>query len=88
MLGPGSQAQEQLECRQPVAVSTLRQLGGLLVDLHGKRESESLLQPAYQLRLLDLYGHLETPRQNYQTTAEKVRDLRRRFTTLNAERQQ
>src|SRR5271155_2935899 len=34
---------------QPVAVSTLKQLGSLLVDIHGQRESESLLQPAYQL---------------------------------------
>src|SRR3984957_16662892 len=30
---------------QPVAVSTLRQLGNLLVDIHGQRESHSLLQP-------------------------------------------
>src|SRR5438067_1964901 len=73
---------------QPVAVATLRQLGGLLVDIHGQRASESLLQPAYQLRLLDLYGHLETPRQNYLALADKVRDLRRRFATRNAERQQ
>src|SRR5947209_4649765 len=54
---------------QPVAVATLRALGGLLVDVHGQRESESLLQPAYQLQLLDAYGHLEAPRQNYLTLA-------------------
>src|SRR6185437_8606998 len=29
---------------QPVAVSTLREIGSLLVDIHGQRESESLLQ--------------------------------------------
>src|SRR5579859_6049105 len=28
---------------QPVAVATLKQLGELLVDIHGQRESESLL---------------------------------------------
>src|SRR5581483_11732932 len=50
---------------QPVAVATLRQLGGLLVDIHGQRESESLLQPAYQLQLLDAFGHLEAPREKY-----------------------
>src|SRR5947209_4546440 len=54
---------------QPVAVSTLKQLGGLLVDIHGQRESESLLQPAYQLQLLDAFGHLEAQRQNYLTLA-------------------
>src|SRR6516164_5112351 len=73
---------------QPVAVATLRALGGLLVDVHGQRESESLLQPAYQLQLLDAYGHLETPRQNYLALAESVRSLRKRFAGLAAERQQ
>jgi DNA repair protein RecN (Recombination protein N) len=73
---------------QPAAVATLKQLGSLLVDIHGQRESESLLQPAYQLELLDAYGHLETPRQAYLTLAEQVRDLRRRFNTLSTERQQ
>src|SRR5947209_5825266 len=43
---------------QPVAIATLKQLGGLLVDIHGQRETESLLQPAYQLQLLDAYGNL------------------------------
>src|SRR5690606_36201846 len=63
---------------QPVAVSTLRQLGSLLVDLHGQRESESLLQPSYQLELLDAYGNLAAPRQAYLAAAERVRALRRR----------
>src|SRR5579862_7530425 len=40
---------------QPVAVATLRQIGELLVDIHGQRESVSLLEPSYQLRLLDAY---------------------------------
>jgi DNA repair protein RecN (Recombination protein N) len=73
---------------QPVAVATLRQLGSLLVDLHGQRESESLLQPAYQLQLLDAYGRLDTPRKTYLERAEKVRELRRRFAALAAEQQQ
>ena len=47
---------------QPVAVATLKQIGELLVDVHGQRESQSLLQPAYQLQLLDAFGELETPR--------------------------
>src|SRR5437870_4771033 len=38
---------------QPVAVQTLRRLGTVLVDIHSQHESQSLLQPAYQLRLLD-----------------------------------
>src|SRR5438034_775134 len=73
---------------QPVAVATLKQLGSLLVDIHGQRESESLLQPAYQLQLLDAYGHLEGPRQKYLDLADKVRAARKRYSALSAERQQ
>jgi len=73
---------------QPVAVNTLRQLGALLVDIHGQRESESLLQPAYQLQLLDAYGHLDAARERYLTVADHVRELRRRRSRLAADRQQ
>src|SRR6516165_5894242 len=64
---------------QPVAVGTLRELGAALVDIHDQRESQSLLQPAYQLQLLDAYGHLEKPRQAYLDLAARLRDSRRRY---------
>ena len=73
---------------QPVAVATLKQIGELLVDIHGQRESESLLEPAYQLRLLDAYGRLDTPRKTYLDLAAQLRELRHRYRTLSAERQQ
>ncbi|MBL8793386.1 MAG: DNA repair protein RecN [Planctomycetia bacterium] len=73
---------------QPVAVATLRQLGSLLVDIHGQRESQSLLEPAYQLQLLDAFGELDALRQQYLARAERIRELRRRFSDLTAQRQQ
>src|SRR5262249_9485564 len=72
----------------PVAVATLKQLGAILVDVHGQRESHSLLQPSYQLELLDAYGQLEEPRHRYLAAAEQVRDLRRRREALAGQRQQ
>src|SRR5262249_19843266 len=72
---------------QPVAVATLRQLGQLLVDIHGQRESESLLQPSYQLQVLDDYGQLGPTRQAYTAAAARLRDLRKRIGALDAERQ-
>lgn len=73
---------------QPASLATLRQLGETLVDIHGQRESHSLLQPAYQLQLLDAYGRLDEPRRRYAETAERVRELRRRHESLTAQRQQ
>jgi DNA repair protein RecN (Recombination protein N) len=73
---------------QPVAVATLRQLGEALVDVHGQRESQSLLQPSYQLQMLDAFGGLERAREKYASQAEVVRELRRRRTNLLGHRQQ
>jgi DNA repair protein RecN (Recombination protein N) len=67
----------------PVAVATLKRLGEMLVDVHGQRESYSLLQPAYQLELLDAFGRLGVLREKYDAAAETVRGLRRRFKELS-----
>jgi DNA repair protein RecN (Recombination protein N) len=71
----------------PVAVSTLKSLGSLLVDIHGQRESESLLEPSYQLLILDAYGGLTDLRQAYVKVAEQVRHGRRQYHDLLAERE-
>jgi DNA repair protein RecN (Recombination protein N) len=73
---------------QPVAVNTLRQIGSRLVDIHGQRETESLLEPAYQLQVLDEFGNLQKYRQAYLDVADRLREARRRYHTLSAERQQ
>lgn len=67
----------------PVAVSTLKRVGEMLVDVHGQRESYSLLQPAYQLELLDAYGKLLDLRAKYVAKADRVRELRSQFKTLS-----
>lgn len=73
---------------QPVSLATLRQLGNLLVDVHGQRETVSLLQPTYQLQLLDAFGNLQVERQTYLDLADKVRESRRRLAELVAAHQQ
>ena len=70
----------------PVSVTTLRKLGEMLVDVHGQRESYSLLQPAYQLELLDAFGKLTDQRQAYLSAAETVRELRRKHKELTDHR--
>lgn len=72
---------------QPVTLATLKELGNLLIDVHGQRESHSLLQPAYQLQLLDAYGDLQEVRTLYREQAAAVRTLRRRLLNLEGDRQ-
>jgi len=49
----------------PAAVQTLRVLGELLVDLHGPHEHQSLLNPAFQLEVLDAFAGLEREKASY-----------------------
>src|SRR5438045_1694338 len=71
---------------QPVAIGTLKQLGALLVDVHGQRETASLLEPVYQLRVLDAYGNLGKHRQAYLDLAARLREARKRYRELSAQR--
>jgi len=71
----------------PVSVATLKKLGEMLVDVHGQRESYSLLQPAYQLEVLEAFGKLNPKRSAYRTAAERVRELRSLRNGLIADRQ-
>lgn len=45
---------------QQVSVQVLREIGGLLAEIHGQHEFQSLLKPAAQRRLLDAYAGTET----------------------------
>jgi DNA repair protein RecN (Recombination protein N) len=68
----------------PVSVTLLRKLGELLVDVHGQRDSHSLLEPTYQIQLLDAFGKLGDLRKQYDVRAVRVRELRRRRADLFA----
>ena len=71
----------------PVSVTLLRKLGELLVDVHGQRESHSLLEPSYQIQLLDAFGKLGDLRRAYDERAGRVRELRRRRADLFAKQE-
>ncbi|OYY75523.1 MAG: DNA repair protein RecN [Gammaproteobacteria bacterium 28-57-27] len=66
-----------------VNLATLRELGGLLVDIHGQHEHQHLLRPAVQRDLLDTYSAHDT-RLNvvrlaygaWKTTHEQLETLR------------
>lgn len=63
----------------PVALRVLRQLGDLLVDIHGPNDHQSLLRPKCQLELLDSFGELSAScqvcAQLYRQRLEAVRRL-------------
>ena len=70
-----------------VPLKRLRQIGGLLVDLHGQHEHQSLLDPGLHAGFLDAFGGLggqvETLASNYRTFRQRERALEK----LHTERQ-
>ncbi|MGI6496927.1 MAG: DNA repair protein RecN [Kiritimatiellia bacterium] len=65
-----------------VSAQTLRRLGALLVDIHGPYEGQSLLQPDFQLDLLDAFGGCGGQRAAHEAGFRALADLRRRLDDL------
>jgi len=59
----------------PATLQALRQIGDLLVDLHGPHDHQSLLSQAFQLDILDSYGHLWKQRAAYEDIYHALVDL-------------
>jgi DNA repair protein RecN (Recombination protein N) len=66
----------------PAALQTLRRIGDRLVDIHGPSDHQSLLDPAFQLDLLDAFGRCQAPRAAYAEGHGAWRALERRRADL------
>lgn len=56
------------KCRfnnQPITVSILKEIGTMLINIHGQFENESLTDPSNQLDIFDRFGRLEGLRTKY-----------------------
>lgn len=62
-----SGANQQTINDSPVTIQALRQLGELLVDMHGPHDHQSLLSRTAQLAILDAYGRTATEASAYRT---------------------
>ena len=62
----------------PSTLQTLKELGELLVDIHGANEHQTLLRPAVQLGLLDRYAKLEGALAESHEAWEALKELRAR----------
>jgi DNA repair protein RecN (Recombination protein N) len=65
-----------------VNVGLLKELGALLIDIHGQAEHLSLLDPRAHLGLLDRYAEVDRPLSDYRQTYHSLLNLRRELTDL------
>lgn len=66
----------------PVKLSTLKELGSMLVDVHSQREHQSLLKPAFQLSVLDAYAQNQTLLHDYKQSYNEYKRLETKLTGL------
>src|SRR5512145_172695 len=64
------------------SVSLLKELGALMIDIHGQAEHLSLLDPRAHLGLLDRYAEVARPLSDYRQTYHTLLNLRRELNDL------
>ena len=68
-----------------LTVSQLREIGDLLVDLHGQHDHQSLLRTAHHMELLDDYGELRSLRGEAQEYYRSLQRLHREEASLTGD---
>ena len=68
----------------PVTISVLSEIGGLLVDLHGQHETQSLLRADAQRDMLDAYADAAVERVAVRDAHARLRELEQREAELTS----
>ncbi len=71
----------------PTTLALLKRLGDLLVDMHGPHDHQSLLGRAFQMELLDAFGHHQSTRDAYAQSYRAWHTLQDRRRALDADDQ-
>jgi DNA repair protein RecN (Recombination protein N) len=72
----------------PITIGLLKQVGELLVDLHGQHEHQSLLRTDTHVQMLDDFGGLEGMVTEFQTALKDLREQAGELETLRRREQQ
>jgi DNA repair protein RecN (Recombination protein N) len=66
----------------PVTIQALKQLGEVLVDMHGPHDHQSLLNRNAQLAILDAYGRTDKERETYGAAWTSLRAIEEQIESL------
>ncbi len=66
----------------PISISILKDLGAMLVDLHGQHEHQSLLHPEKHIDFLDEYSGLMSDRKRFQEAFSKFNSQKKQYDDL------
>lgn len=72
---------------RPVNLSVLREIGELLVNVHGQHDSQILLSPQKHIEILDSYGNLESELEDYQKSFRELQAVAKQIKQVSLSRQ-
>ncbi len=72
---------------RPVNLSVLREIGDILVNIHGQHDSQILLSPQKHIEILDAYGNLESELNDYQKSFRELQAVAKQIKQVSLSQQ-
>ncbi len=72
---------------RPVSVSAIKELGNLLINIHGQHDSQILLDPDRHLGILDDFGELNTQLEDYKASFKELQAIARQMQKVKQDEQ-
>lgn len=88
MLSRKISAQGKSTCRingNVCTVSMLKEVGNLLVNIHGQHDSQTLLNADYHYRFVDMYGSLDSVLDEYKRSFRQLLSVRKQLKALTTD---
>lgn len=73
---------------QPANVSTLKEIGKLLINIHGQHDNQNLLNAEKHISFIDSYAENEKERADYFEAFKKFREVSKQFNALIADEEE
>ena len=73
---------------QPANVSTLKEIGKLLINIHGQHDNQNLLNPDKHLSFIDAFAENEDERASYFDAFKDFRDITKNYNLIVAEEEE
>lgn len=70
---------------RPANVSALKEIGKLLINIHGQHDNQSLLDPSQHITFIDAYAENQREKEEYLKAFIKFRDITKELNKLTAE---
>lgn len=73
---------------QPANVSTLKEIGKLLINIHGQHDNQNLLDPDKHLSFIDAFANNVAEKEKYSEAFKEFRNITREFNAITAEEEE